>query len=376
MELALYHPQQGYYASRPSLIGPQGDFVTSPHLTADFGQLLAMQLVDMWRILGQPSPFRVIEMGAGQGLLGQDVCSFLHCYAPACFQALAYRIIEKSEALINAQKYQMKNAMTPGQGLSWLTWNDLADDSVVGCFISNELVDAFPVHLVQWQGDRLYERYVTLTNQMNSRTSQRFQEALGELSTETLASYFTSMDIDFSDDRFDSGYCTEVNLAALTWLQTVASKLHRGYVLTVDYGYTAKRYYNPARRQGTLQCYYQHAHHDNPYIHVGNQDITAHVNFTALERYGEKWGLNTIGFTQQGLFLMALGLGDRIAALSQLSPTPEVSMNDILRRRDALHALINPMGLGNFGVLVQAKGLSDPEQSKVLKGFDIPPMAI
>ena len=146
-------------------------------------------------------------------------------------------------------------------------------------------------------------------------------------------------------------------------------------MLTVDYGYAAERYYSPARSQGTLQCYYQHSHHSNPYIHVGNQDITAHVDFTALERHGERYGLTTVGFTQQGLFLMALGLGDRIAELSQLSPSSELSMNDILRRRDALHALINPMGLGNFGVLVQSKGLTDREQLVVPKGLDIPPIS-
>ena len=375
MDLALYHPQYGYYASRPALIGGQGDFVTSPHLTADFGELLAIQLVEMWGILGHPSPFTVVEMGAGQGLISKDVCQFLHRYHPNCFQALAYCIIEKSETLAHAQKYQMKDIALPGQGLSWTDWPELENNSVVGCFISNELVDAFPVHLVQWQGDRLSERYVTVVPiaQDESSTPQ-FQETIGDISTDALMDYFSLVGIDFSQDRFESGYCSEVNLEALEWIETVAAKLQRGYVLTIDYGYTAKRYYSPARRQGTLQCYYQHAHHSNPYIHVGNQDITAHVDFTALERHGERRGLNTVEFTQQGLFLMALGLGDRIAALSQLSPTADLSINDILRRRDALHALINPMGLGNFGVLVQSKGLSDTEQARVLTGFDIPSM--
>jgi SAM-dependent MidA family methyltransferase len=109
-----------------------------------------------------------------------------------------------------------------------------------------------------------------------------------------------------------------------------------------------------------LQCYYQHAHHANPYIYVGQQDITAHVNFTALERQGEQCGLRTIGFVQQGLFLMALGLSDRIAALSQSDSTDSSEINRRLQQRDALHQLINPLGLGNFGVLIQAKGLADP----------------
>jgi SAM-dependent MidA family methyltransferase len=163
-----------------------------------------------------------------------------------------------------------------------------------------------------------------------------------------------------------------VNLAALDWIETIASRLQRGYLLTIDYGYPATRYYSPGRSQGTLQCYYQHTHHSNPYIYVGRQDITAHVDFTGLERQGDRCGLHTVGFTQQGLFLMALGLGDRLTALSDPTQTEHQSVNDILRRREALHSLMNPMGLGNFGVLLQSKGIDT--QTQIPKGFQIPGM--
>ena len=158
-----------------------------------------------------------------------------------------------------------------------------------------------------------------------------------------------------------------MNLAALDWIATVADRLRQGYLLTIDYGYAADRYYSHNRSQGTLQCYYQHAHHSDPYVAIGQQDITAHVDFTALEKQGERCGLQKIGFTPQGLFLMALGLGDRIAALSQSNV--DQPLPDILRRREALHALINPMGVGNFGVLVQAKGLSQVALRSPLKGL-------
>jgi SAM-dependent MidA family methyltransferase len=136
-------------------------------------------------------------------------------------------------------------------------------------------------------------------------------------------------------------------------------------VLTIDYGYPATRYYHPRRSQGTLQCYYQHRYHDNPYIKVGEQDITTHVDFTALENWGKKCGLNPVGWTQQGLFLMALGLGDRIAALSY----QQQSVSQLLKRREALHQLISPEGLGNFGVLVQSKGLTNTQSQLPLQGF-------
>jgi SAM-dependent MidA family methyltransferase len=174
--------------------------------------------------------------------------------------------------------------------------------------------------------------------------------------------------IDFHQSGYEDGYRSEINLAALDWLSIVADRLQRGYVLTIDYGYPASRYYHPRRSQGTLQCYYHHRYHNNPYVNIGRQDITAHVDFTALERWGEDCGLETVGFTQQGLFLMALGLGNRIAALSH----QQIPLSQLLQRRESLHQLIDPTGLGNFGVLIQSKGLSEPETAQPLTGLTVP----
>jgi SAM-dependent MidA family methyltransferase len=221
------------------------------------------------------------------------------------------------------------------------------------------------VHQIAIADGQLQEVYVTVT----SGDSPQFNEQLGDLSTPELAIYFNLIGIDLLSGTYPDGYRTEVNLAALDWLQTVSDRLHRGYVLTIDYGYPAHRYYNPRRNQGTLQCYYQHSHHNNPYVYVGDQDITAHVDFTALERQGDRCGLQSVGSIQQGLFLMALGLGDRIAALS--NPTSNQSLQAVLSRRETLHALINPMGLGNFNVLIQSKNLTANEQQKTLKGLSV-----
>ena len=140
----------------------------------------------------------------------------------------------------------------------------------------------------------------------------------------------------------------------------MTNKLKTGYLLTIDYGYPAAKYYHPQRSQGTLSCYYQHRHHSDPYINVGQQDITTQVNFTALEKWGEHCQLVTLGFTQQALFLMGLGLGDRLMDLS----VGQYDFTTLLKRRDALHQLIEPTGLGKFGVLIQGKGLT-PEQRKL-----------
>ena len=385
MDLALYHPQHGYYATNQVNIGVGGDFFTSPHLGADFGELLAEQFAEMWRVMDFPQPFTLLEMGAGQGLLVQDVLRYLHRHHPDCFDALEYIILEASAGLVAEQKQRLQKLADDWGHLHWRRWEEIPANSLVGCCFSNELVDAFPVHQVVWQGGTLQEIYVTLADlegadqavtgqlagQSPGQFAGQFTEVIGNLSTQTLADYFALVGIELTTPPYPDGYRTEVNLAALNWMQTVSDRLQQGFLLTIDYGYPASRYYAPVRSQGTLQCYYQHAHHSNPYLHIGQQDITTHVDFTALERQGERDGMTTVGFTQQGLFLMALGLGDRIAALSDPEATATLNPMDILRRRESLHSLANPMGLGNFGVLIQSKGLA-PEQSKALRGFSVP----
>jgi SAM-dependent MidA family methyltransferase len=313
-------------------------------------------------------------MGAGQGLIVQDVLRYLHRHHFECFEALEYLIVEKSPAMIAAQQQRLQKLVDSWGRLSWKTWDEIPPHSLVGCCFSNELVDAFPVHQIAIQDGQLQEIYVTLSTE-DAANPFHFTEVVAEPSTPTLKEYFELIGLDVSAARYPNGYRSEVNLAALDWMDTVADRLQTGYLLTLDYGYPAHRYYSSTRSQGTLQCYYQHAHHSDPYVAIGRQDITAHVDFTALEKQGERCGLQTVGFTQQGLFLMALGLGDRIAALSHQSEAdPAQSLSDILRRRESLHALINPLGLGNFGVLIQSKGLNDTQRQQALKGLTVPPM--
>nr|WP_290224998.1 class I SAM-dependent methyltransferase [Trichocoleus desertorum] len=374
MDLALYHPQQGYYSTRAVTIGAQGDFFTSPHLGSDFGELLAEQFVDMWRSLGQPSPFTLLEMGAGQGILATDILQYLQQQYPDFFQVIDYVIVERSPTLRLQQQQRLRShkPLVDSSPIRWCTWEEIPVDSIVGCCFSNELVDAFPIHQVVLTEGELREVYVSLGSSPSAPETMQFTEQLGELSTPELKEYFEWVGIPLLSGNYPEGYRTEVNLAALDWLKTVADRLQRGYLLTIDYGYPATRYYSPVRSEGTLQCYYQHRYHNNPYLYVGYQDITAHVDFTALERQGDRCGLQLVGLIQQGLFLMALGLGDRIAALSQTDLSqPGQSLQTLLSRREALHALASPMGLGNFNVLIQSKGLEAGTEQKPLKGLSL-----
>ena len=357
-DLVLYHQQYGYYNSGIASIGVKGDFFTSSSLGRDFGELVAIQIQQMWQNLGRPDPFYVVEMGAGNGELALDILNFLlDSSERGLVQALRYIIVEQSPALKLKQQQLLESL---DLDLSWKTWSEISPDSIVGCFLSNELIDAFPVHLVTKNNGQIEEVFLSIE-------SDKLHETIHPLSTENIPRYFDLVSIDLCQPQYADGYRTEVHLQALEWLQTVASKLNRGYVLTIDYGYKADKYYRPSRQLGTLQCYYRHRRHNNPYANIGYQDITAHVDFTALERQGKQYDLETIGFTQQGLFLMALGLGDRLNELSN----GKYDLSQIFQRRDALHQLIDPTGLGGFGVLIQGKNLHKPES---LQGLITPPM--
>lgn len=375
MELVLYHPQHGYYTTKAVNIGQQGDFFTSPHLGTDFGELLAEQFVQMWEILGRTVPFTLLEIGAGQGFLAADILGYLERHYPDFFKVLDYVIVERSAVLKQQQQQRLQKLGDAFgkdfvQRLKWCSLEEIPAGSVTGCCFSNELVDALPVHQLAIEGGQLREIYVTTPKEAIGNVAS-FIEVIGEPSTPLLAEYFDLVKIKLSSSAYPDGYRSEVNLAALDWLKMAASCLQRGYFLTIDYGYPASRYYSPARSHGTLQCYYRHRHHNNPYINIGQQDITAHVDFTALERWGEVCGLDHLGFTQQGLFLMALGLGDRLAALSTSGQeiVATQGLAPLLRRREALHQLIDPMGLGGFGVLVQSKGLTELETAQCLRGL-------
>lgn len=363
MELVLYHPEQGYYSTNRVNFGSEGDFVTSPHLCKDFGELLAVQFVEMWEVLGKPAGFKLVEMGAGHGLLAADVLKFLHKFHFDFFECLEYLIVEKAAGLIAEQKHILENLSSNfGANIRWCGWEEIEENSITGCFFSNELVDALPVHLVRVENQQLREIYVGFDG-------ENFKEVIAEVSSPAIEDYFKLVGVDICS--YEDGYRTEVNLAGLEWMKLVGSRLCRGYILTIDYGYPADRFYHPRRNEGTLQCYFKHSHHNDPYINVGFQDITAHVDFTGLEKQGILCGLEKVGFLQQGLFLMALGLGERIAALSFAEGE---DIGNVLQRREVLHSLMNPMGLGNFGVLVQCKGLDEVEKNAGLRGLRVPGM--
>ncbi|WP_017293085.1 class I SAM-dependent methyltransferase [Geminocystis herdmanii] len=358
MDLCLFDRTYGYYNSEKNIIGEEGDFYTSASLSSDLGELLAVQLYQFWEILDKPDNFKLVEMGAGNGNLSYNILNFIINNYPDFTTHIEYIIIEKSAILKEKQQKLLTAKFAHIIPITWTDLNSIPDNSITGCCFSNELIDAMPVHLIRFSDNKLEEIY--LTEKDNTLVIK-----YDSISQEKILEYFDIIGIEFNSNFYPKNYQTEVNLEAIEWLKQISDKLKKGYLLSIDYGYTADKYYHPQRSEGTLKCYYQHRHHNNPYVNIGHQDITCHVNFTALEKYGELFGLNTLAYTKQALFLMGLGLGDRLNELSN----GKMSLTTILHRRQELHNLINPEGLGNFGVLLQTKNISLTQNKYLLKGF-------
>ncbi len=331
MEMALYHPEHGYYNSTRPKLGEGGDFYTSSYVTELFGELLARQLEEMWRLL-DGGPFTVVEYGAGTGLLCQDILSRLKLN-PALYEKLNYFIIERSSAMRERERRLISNKVQ---------WKDSIADigPITGCVFSNELVDNFSVHRVV-MADELMEIYVGF--------DREFVEVLRPASAE-LKDYLFQMGV-----QLPRGYHAEINLQATNWIREVGAAMRQGWVMTIDYGYPAAALYS--KQSGTLACYRNHQVHHSPYENIGEQDITAHVNFTALDHWGSTQGLEVCGYTNQTHFLQGLGL----AASLRIREQNGIRHHDLLQ----LRAFLLEMGQ-KFKVLIQHKGVKKAPLSGLL----------
>ncbi len=340
MELALYHPQWGYYTrpldedDRPR-IGWAGDFYTSSDVHAVLGWALAKQLAEVDAALGHPAQFTVVEVGPGKGLLARDILQSCAASFPSFFERLHFVLIDRSPRHQAAQR----EILAPWVGNGRVAWREsivgCEPASLVGVVLSNELLDALPVHRVGMIDGTLCEEYVGLLD-------DKFCTKPGPLSTPALAAYFDRLGI-----TLPNGARTEVNLQALDWMREVALRLTQGLVITIDYGHTALDLYGPERAQGTLRSYAKHQVAATPLEAVGRQDLTSHVDFTSVAQAGEQAGLSGTGFTNQMSFLMSMGVESYCAALPEDGP-------ELL----AIAQLMRPHGMGTtFKLLLQQKGL-------------------
>ena len=338
MRECLYHPAHGYYSKAESQRFV--DYYTSVDVHPIFARLLARQFFEMWQSLGSPAEFALVEGGAGVGRFAGHVLDFCEGKLADFYSVLRYVAVERSALRREQATVQAKRHTAAGHFTAAAEVPAHIDD---GCFFSNELADALPVHRVVMDGGATKEILVGFRD-------GRFTDVLGPLSTCAISEYFAAQGATLQE-----GQHAEAGLEACDWIGEIGRRLKRGYVLTIDYGHPAADLFDEHHMRGTLLAYQNHRASEDFYALPGEQDLTAHVNFTALESWGKRAGLETAGFTSQTAFLLALGEGNEFADLYDEGQ----SEAERTKARLQLKTLIHPEGMGErFRVLIQRRGVS------------------
>jgi SAM-dependent MidA family methyltransferase len=336
MRMALYEPDYGYYITGAAKMGWEADYFTSTDVSSLFANCMGRQLFIMWEKLRHPAHFIVLEQGAGRGHLAQGLRTWAQKEAPEFYEVLDYRTEDIR------------------RGEDALERTLLSTHEMPSVVLSNELIDAFPVHIVEKRGERLYEVFVDV------QQDGRLCEVLDEPSSPEVANYLDMYKIPWR--TFDEGWRAEINLDALRWIQRTAGLIRHGFILTIDYGDTAKALYTAWRKRGTLLCYFKHQANERPLLRPGEQDITAHVNFSSLIDEGTRLGMRLHRFTSQCLWLHALGFQEELEQrhVSEFAEAETARATDggqvaLLKWRDLQHraaVLTDPNGMGDFKVLI------------------------
>lgn len=342
MQMALYEPGYGYYVSGEYKMGWEGkDYITSSDLSTLFATCMGRQLQRMWEQLKRPQPFIVREQGAGRGHLARDICAWAEQDAPDFSAALDYQL-EDIRAGQDARDPEANNNHHAGRAPSVI--------------LSNELIDAFPVHIVEKHGEHLYEIFVDWQH-------ERLVETLKEPDAGIFEDYLDRYRVPWQD--YSDRWRAEINLDAPRWMERAAQSLRKGFILTIDYGDKAAALYTRERREGTLLCYYNHTLNDRPLVRPGQQDITAHVNFSALIEAGRQHGLRLSAFTTQREWLQNMGIAEELERLrardyaaamtKRASDEGQVALLRWYSLRQGVTTLMDPAGMGNFKVLVMRR---------------------
>lgn len=341
MELALYHEQLGYYQRDQIKIGKRGDFYTSVSVGDVFAETIARAIrfyLDDRFTEGEETLY-VVEMGGGNGELSAGILKYWNEKDPEWLKKIRYVMIEKSDFHQRLQQEKLKD-----DDIRWFTDLDCAKQEtgpIRGIIFSNELVDAFPVEVVTFRSGKWWQIRVGWNHE-----KEQFEEQLAPLEQEDIITYLKEEKVPKRE-----GMRVEINLMAREWLRSVAEWLRSGYVITIDYGWLNDQLYHPVRKEGTLLSYYRHQI-VNPLNRPGEQDITSHVNFSSLMRWGERWGLHQVAYQSQAQFLLEHGILEQLEDHQDHDPF----RSTVAKRNRAIRQLIMPEGMGEvFKVLVQRK---------------------
>lgn len=340
MELALYTPGLGYYSASTVKFGFNGDFVTAPEISALFGRTLARQAMQLFHQIGKAS---ILEFGAGSGKLALDLLMELEQFNQLPEQ---YLILEISAEL--QQRQRMLFETHAPQFLDRITWLAQLPDQFSGLIIANEILDAMPTHLILWQKEALFERGV-------SANQQTFSWVDKPLNHDELLTIANQLSVFIERDRSDFvSYLSEVSLANRYFIRSLSEILQAGLILLIDYGFGQREYYHPQRSMGTVMCHYRHFAHDDPFYLPGLQDITSHVDFSAIAQAASESNLQLLGYTNQAHFLINCGITELLSSVAVTDTLKYLPLSNQLQR------LVSPAEMGElFKVIALGKRLSE-----------------
>ncbi len=348
MELALYAPGLGYYRAAADRPTDSGDFLTAPETHAIFGWVVARRIESIWAQLGRPTPFHVVEYGAGSGTLGLSILAGFRRHAAAeLLDAVRYEPIESNPNRLSDLFERFQEAGLAGC-LAAAGPPGVRSVPVEGVLLANEFLDAMPVHRVVLQGGEMRELFVTwIPGSSAVDAPGRFAQIAADPSTPELAARLKEDAVDLAERQV-----AEIALGLAPWLDEVSARLARGHVIAIDYGYDAAELYGPRHLAGTLLGYRGHRVETDPLRDPGLVDLTAHVDFTAVRRLAERRGFRTVSLTTQSEFLVASGLE---AELQALQASPYLTVADYTRARSGIVRMLDPRQMGRFRVLTLAR---------------------
>jgi SAM-dependent MidA family methyltransferase len=336
MRECLYHPVHGYYSKAESQRFV--DYYTSVDVHPIFGRLLARKFAEMWNQLGRPKEFLLVEAGAGVGRLALHILDFCSAKLPEFYGAVGYFAVERSVSRREQTLERLERYVATGRLRASA---EIPLQIPAGCVFSNELIDALPVHRVVMTEHGLQEIFVGCED-------RKLVDVVTPVSTCAINEYFAAQGITLHE-----GQHAEAGLEACDWITEVGRRIERGFVLTIDYGHRSVELFDDHHMRGTLLAYRRHRVNEDFYASPGEQDLTAHANFTALETWGKRSGLEMAEFTSQTAFLLSLGQANEFADLYDSGQTEA----EQVRARLQLKTLVHPEGMGErFQVLLQRKG--------------------
>ena len=347
MNIVLNDTSNGYYGSGKAKIGTRGDFVTSPSLSNDFSYLLAMQIEDwskqILKRLNSQKGLTILEFGSGDGCLMSGIIEYFLKKDSEIIKNISFKIIEANLGMIKKQKINLKKYLEKGIDISWINFCEIKKNNINGIVIAHEVLDAFPVERINYEGGVLHRQGVELNKE--NETINFINMPLSDEIKKSIEKIENVFGIPIPPSNITDEWKTEIHINSSIWLRNIFKKIDNGILLIIDYAIDSGKYYSANKTDGTILAYKNQRVNKNILDNPGDCDLTCHICSDLLIYEAESIGFNSIGIIKQGEALLSLGLAQR---LFDIQKDININLSQALLRREALLRLVDPICLGDF----------------------------